>query len=122
MENQSGESLATATAGTTEGDAPGLAGIVGRMRLMVGDTALGVLAVDNGRAKLLPDGPPVDVTAVCRSRELLIGLLRGQINPVMMALRSEGRLHGDRERGVKIIYGLRAGSPFVQTQFDGKDK
>ena len=122
MENQSGESLATATAGTTEGDAPGLAGIVGRMRLMVGDTALGVLAVDNGHAKLLPDGPPVDVTTVCRSRELLIGLLRGQINPVMMALRSEGRLHGDRERGVKIIYGLRAGSPFAQTQFDGKDK
>lgn len=121
MENQSGESLATATAGT-EGDAPGLAGIVGRMRLMVGDTALGVLAVDNGRAKVVPDGPPVDVTAVVRSRELLVGILRGQLNPVLMALKAQGRLHGDRVLGVKILYGLRAGSPFVQTQFDGKDK
>lgn len=120
MENQSGESLATE--GPAEGDAPGLAGIVGRMRLMVGDTALGVLEVDNGRAKLVPDGPPVDVTAVFRSRDLLISILRGQLNPVMMALRSEGRLHGDRERGTRIIYGLRAGSPFAQTQFDGKDK
>ena len=120
MENQSGENLATD--GTAEGYAPGLAGIVGRMRLMVGDQALGVLAVDNGRAKLVPDGPPVDVTAVVRSRDLLIRLLRGQLNLVLMALRSQGRLHGDRERGVKILYGLRAGSPFLQTRFDGKDK
>ncbi len=120
MENQSGESLATEA--TAEGDAPGLAGIVGRMRLMVGDQALGVLAVDNGRAKLVPDGPPVDVTAVCVSRDLIISLLRGQLNPVLMALKSQGRLHGDRERGIKILYGLRAGSPFVQTQFDGKDR
>jgi hypothetical protein len=39
-----------------------------------------------------------------------------------MALKSQGRLHGDRELGVKILYGLRGGSPFVQKQFDGKDK
>ena len=37
MENQSSESLLTE--GTFEGEAPGLAGIVGRMRLMVGDQA-----------------------------------------------------------------------------------
>jgi hypothetical protein len=119
MENQSTESLAPE--GTPEGDAPGLAGIVGRMRLMVGDRALGVLAVDNGRVKLAPDGPPVDVTAVCDSRDLLISLLRGQLNPVLMVLKSQGRLKGDRERGAKILYGLRAGSPFVQTAFNGKD-
>ena len=120
MESQSSESLVREE--TAEGDAPGLAGIVGRMRLMVGDRALGVLVVDNGRAKLVPDGPPVDVTAVVVSRDLLIRMLRGQLNPVLMALHAEGRLHGDRERGVKILYGLRAGSPFVQTQFDGKDQ
>ena len=120
MENQSGESLATEA--TAESDAPGLAGIVGRMRLMVGDQALGVLAVDNGRVKLVPDGPPVDVTTVCVSRDVLIRLLRGELNPVLMALQAKGRLHGNRETGVKILYGLRAGSPFVQTQFDGKDK
>ena len=72
-----------------------------------------MLDVDNGRAKLVPDGGPVDVTAVCVSRDVLIKLLRGQINPVVMALQAEGRLQGDRERGVKIVYGLRAGSPFV---------
>lgn len=119
MENQS-ESLAT-TGTSGEADAPGLVGIAARMRLMVGEQALGVLVVDNGRVKLVPDGPPVDVTAVCKSRDVLIRLLRGQLNPVLMALQALGRLHGDRERGARILYGLRAGSPFVQTPFDGKD-
>jgi hypothetical protein len=118
METQSSESLLTE--GTFEGEAPGLAGIVGRMRLMVGDQGLGVLVVDNGRVKLEPDEPPVDVTAVCKSREVLIRLLRGQLNPVMMALRAEGRLHGDRARGIKIVYGLRGQNPFVQAPLNGK--
>ena len=120
MENQSSESLVGE--GTFEGEAPGLAGIVGRMRLMVGDKALGVLVVDNGRVRLAPDEPPVDVTAVCISRDRLISLLRGELNPVIMALQAEGRLHGDRERGVKILYGLRGDNPFRQFPFNGKDQ
>ena len=120
MENQSSDSLLTE--GTFEAEAPGLTGLVGRMRLMVGDTPLGVLVVDNGRVKLVPDEPPVDVTAVVKSRDLLISLLRGQLNPVLMALRAEGRLHGDRERGIKILYGLRGENPFVQVPFNGKDQ
>jgi hypothetical protein len=119
MENQSSDSLAE---WSIEGEAPGLVGVVARMRLMVGDKALGVLAVDNGRARLAPDEPPVDVTAVGRSRDVLIKLLRGQLNPIVMALQAEGRLQGDRELGAKILYGLRAGSPFVQTPLDGKDQ
>ncbi len=120
MENQSSESLVAE--GTFEGEAPGLAGIVGRMRLMVGEQALGVLVVDNGRVKLTPDEPPVDVSAVCKSRDLLVKLLRGQLNPVLMALQAEGRLHGDRERGIKILYGLRGENPFVQVPLNGKDQ
>lgn len=119
MENQSSESLLSE--GTFEGEAPGLAGIVGRMRLMVGDQPVGVLIVDNGRVKLAPDEPPVDVTAVCKSRDVLIKLLRGQVNPVVMVLRAEGRLHGDRVRGTKIVYGLRGQNPFVQAPLNGKD-
>jgi hypothetical protein len=40
---------------------------------------------------------------------------------VMMALQAEGRLHGDRARGIKIVYGLRGQNPFVQAPLDGKD-
>jgi hypothetical protein len=120
METQSVEGFTQG--GPLEGEAPGLAGIVGRMRLMVNDQALAVLEVNNGRARLVPDGGAVDVTATCISRDILIRLLRGRINPIVMALQAEGRLQGDRERGVKIVYGLRAGSPFAETSFDGKDK
>jgi hypothetical protein len=120
VENQSSDGLVPE--GTVEAEAPGLAGIVGRMRLMVGEQALGVLAVDNGRVKLGPDEPPADVTAVCKSRDLLIKVLRGQLNPVLMALQAEGRLHGDRALGVKILYGLRGENPFVQVALNGQDQ
>ena len=120
MEEQSNDSLVAE--GTFEAEAPGLAGIVGRMRLMVGDQALGVLAVDNGRVKLTPDEPPVDVSAVCKSRDLLVKVLRGQLNPVLMALQAEGRLHGDRALGVKILYGLRGDNPFLQAPLNGTDQ
>jgi len=41
---------------------------------------------------------------------------------VIMALQAEGRLHGDRERGAKILYGLRGENPFVQVPLNGKDQ
>lgn len=120
METQSVESFAQGS--PLEGEAPGLAGIVGRMRLLVNDQPLAVLEVNDGHAKLVPDGGAVDVTAACISRDVLIGFLQGRLNPIVAALRAEARLQGDRERGVKILYGLRAGSPFAQTSFEGKDK
>jgi len=120
MDNQSNESLVTEE--SFAGEASGLTGIAGRMRLMVGDQALGVLVVDNGRVKVAPDGPPIDVTLVCKSRDALVRLLRGQLNPVIMALQAEGRLHGDRERGVKILYGLRGDNPLAQVPLNGKDQ
>jgi hypothetical protein len=119
METQTGESFALR--GPLEGEAPGLAGVVGRMRLMIGDQPVGVLEVRNGWAKLLPDGGQVDVTGICVSGDILVKMLQGRVNPVVMALQAEARLQGDRERGVKIIYGLRAGSPFAQTHFAGQE-
>jgi putative sterol carrier protein len=88
---------------------------------MVGDQALGVLVVDDGHLSLKEDGDPVDVTITCATREILVKLLRGEINPVVAALRGEVRQRGNREFGVKVVLGLRAGSPFVHTPFDGKD-
>jgi putative sterol carrier protein len=104
-----------------EADAPALAGVSGRMRFMVGDKALGVLVVDDGHVSMIDDGNPVDVTVTCATREILAKLLRGEINPVVAALRGEVRQRGNREFGVKVVLGLRAGSPFVHTPFDGKD-
>src|ERR1041384_3082233 len=120
MENQGQES------GTQqqkwEADSPALAGISGRARLMVGDEGLGGLVVDDGHVSLAPGGGPVDVTIVCASRDDLVKLLRGELHPVVAALRGQVRqTGGDRAFGVKVVLGLRAGSPFVHTPFDGKD-
>jgi putative sterol carrier protein len=104
-----------------EADSPALSGISGRMRLAVGGKSLGVLVIDDGHLTLTDDEQPADVTANCATRTDLIKLLRGEINPVVAALRGIVRQRGDRALGVKIVLGLRAGSPFVHTPFDGKD-
>jgi len=119
MENQGQESETQQQ--KWEADSPALAGISGRARLMVGDEGLGVLVVDDGHLSLKPDGGSADVTIVCATREDLVRLLRGELHPVVAALRGQVYQRGDRAFGVKVVLGLRAGSPFVHTPFDGKD-
>jgi putative sterol carrier protein len=119
MENQ--EASGGAQEQTWEADSPALAGISGRMRLSIGGKSVGVLIVDDGHLTLTDDERPVDVTVNCATRTDLIKLLRGELNPVVAALRGMVRQRGDRAFGLKVALGLRAGSPFVRTPFDGKD-
>jgi putative sterol carrier protein len=91
------------------------------MRLQVGGQTLGVLVIDDGHLSLTEDDRPVDVTSICATRDDLVQLLRGELNPVVAALRGKIRQRGDRAFGAKVILGLRAGSPFVHTPFDAKD-
>ena len=105
-----------------EADSPTLAGVTGRLRLQVGGKSVGMLAIDDGHLSLKDDdNQPADVTLNCATRGDLIKLLRGEINPVVAALRGFVRQRGDRAFGAKVVLGLRAGSPFVHTPFDGKD-
>ena len=104
-----------------EADAPALEGLSGRMRLQVGGQSLGVLVIDDGHLSLTDDDRPADVTITCATRADLIKLLRGQLNPVVAALRGFVRQRGDRAFGARVILGLRAGSPLVNTPFDGKE-
>jgi putative sterol carrier protein len=104
-----------------EADAPALEGLSGRMRLQVGGKSVGVLVVDDGHLTLTDDDRPVDVTSNCATRDDLVKLLRGELNPVVAALRGKIRQRGDRSFGARVVLGLRAGSPFVHTPFDGKD-
>jgi putative sterol carrier protein len=119
MENQGQESDVQRQ--RWEADSPALSGVSGRMRLMVEDKALGVLIVDDGHLSLTDDDGAVDVTITCTTRDVLVKLLRGEVNPVVAALRGEVRQRGNRELGAKVILGLRAGSPFVHTPFDAQD-
>src|SRR5262245_37967110 len=106
---------------TWEADSPALAGISGRMRLTVGGKSVGVLVVDDGHLTLTDDESPVDVTVYCATRADLVKLLRGELNPVVAALRGIVYQRGDRAFGLQVALGLRAGSPFVRTPFDGQE-
>ncbi len=119
MENQEQEQSITDR--RWEADSPALAGVSGRMRLAVGTKAVGVLVIDDGHLTLTDDERPVDVTISCATRADLVKMLRGEINLVVAALRGVVRQRGDRGFGAKVLLGLRAGSPFVHTPFDGKD-
>jgi len=119
MENQGQESEAKAQ--RWEAESPALTGVSGRIRLSVGDKALGVLVVDDGHLALTDDEEHVDVTVTCATREDLIKLLRGEMNVIVAALRGLVRQEGDRALGAKVMLGLRAGSPFVHTPFDAKE-
>jgi putative sterol carrier protein len=119
MENQSrGSEIGERT---WEAEAPALEGISGRMRLQVGGKSMGVLAIDDGHLSLTDDDKPADVTVTCATRADLVKLLRGELNPVVASLRGIIRHRGDSAFGARVILGLRAGSPFVHTPFDGKD-
>jgi hypothetical protein len=119
MENPSTEQFGLEK--SWEVDAPGLSGLVARMRLVVGEDGVGVLEVDNGHATLGPDRGAVDVTLHCATRDILVRALKGQLNPVVAALRNEAGFRGNREFGIKIIYGLREGAPFANVPFDRKE-
>jgi putative sterol carrier protein len=106
---------------TWEADSPALAGVFGRMRLGIGGKSVGVLVVDDGHLSLTEDDVAVDVTISCATRADLIKLLRGEINPVVATLRGIVRVRGDAGFALKVVLGLRAGSPFVRTPFDGKE-
>ena len=77
---------------------------------------------DDPLAEVTPQGQPVDVTIDCATRDHLVKLLRGEINPVVANLRGFASQRGDRAFGATVMLGLRAGSPFVHTPFDGKDR
>jgi putative sterol carrier protein len=98
------------------GAAPGLVGLRGRLRVEASGKPVGVLTVDDGRIELGNDGDPVDATAVCATADDLKHLVSGQLNPVVAGLQGRVNLKGNLLFGIKVVLGLRAGSPFATAQ------
>jgi putative sterol carrier protein len=94
--------------------APGLAGVYGRLRVMVAGKPVATLVVEGQYVALIPDASgPADATLLCADEEVFRKLLRGQLNPFIASMRRWARLSGDRGFGVRVIFGLEAGSPFA---------
>jgi putative sterol carrier protein len=112
MANESGE-----TVGGQQwrgGNAPGLAGVYGRLRIVVAGKPIGTLVIEGTYVALIPDtSGPADTVVMCSDESVMRKLLRGELNPFIASMRRQARLLGDRGLGTRVAFGLQAGSPFA---------
>ena len=94
------------------GPGSGLKGLAGHIRLEVGDTDVGVLNVAGGAAEITPNGS-ADATIHADTLPTLVGLLGGEVQPIVARLQNRVRVEGDVGLVIRIFFGLRAGSPWT---------
>ena len=105
-------SIGTSTDWTIRsGPAPGVEGLVGRLRLMIADEPVGMLTVERGVVEILPDS---DATCVLRAKDqaTLIQLLGGDLHPMVARLQQCAVIEGDSRLALRILLALQAGSPW----------
>jgi putative sterol carrier protein len=96
------------------GNAPGLAGVYGRLRITVGGKPFATLVVEGTYVALIPDtSGPADATVICADEQIMRKLLRGEMNPFIASMRRQARLAGDRAFGTRVAFGLQVESPFA---------
>lgn len=96
------------------GQAPGLAGLAGRMRLHVAESHAGVMHVeDSGEVWIIDEGDAETIIAF-DSDELLLELLRGDLSPIVAHLQGRLRFQGDAALALRVLFGLQAGSPWSE--------
>ena len=89
-------------------DAPGLAGVYGRLRITrSAGKPVATLVVEGTYVALIPDtSGPADATAICADEETMRKLLKGELNPFIASMRRQARLAGDRGFGTRVVAGL----------------
>jgi putative sterol carrier protein len=102
-----------------EGDfrrAPGLEGLSGRLRVEVAGKGAVVLEVKDGHARFVPADGDAAATASFDSEETLRAFQRGQLNPVVAALRGHLEVKGDMDFAIRTILGLQVAHPFADVK------
>jgi hypothetical protein len=93
------------------GPAPGTEGLSGAIRLRYGETVVGVLKIADGQVALGPDDG-ADVTLTANTAETLVGLLGGEVHPIVARLQNRVAVDGDTAFAIRVLLGLREGSPW----------
>ena len=102
------------------GNAPGLAGVYGRLRITVAGKPVATMVVEGTYVALIPDvSGPADATLMCADQDVMRQLLAGELNPFIASMRRLARLSGNRGFGTRVALGLQAGSPFVAGSHKG---
>ena len=97
---------------TRSGPAPGVEGLVGRLRLIIADAPVGLLTVERGLVEILPD---CEAPAGLRVEDhaTLIQLLGGELHPMVARLQQCCVIEGDSRLALRILLALQAGSPWT---------
>ncbi len=92
------------------GEAPGLKGVSGRLRLQVGDVATADLRIEpSGAVELVGVGDAAAVITV-DTQSTLTGLLSGESSPIVALLQDRLQVEGDLALAWRVLLGLQAGS------------
>jgi putative sterol carrier protein len=111
MANEGSEEVAKPLMGRP---APGLAGLYGRLRLVVAGKPVATLVIEGIYVAMVPDTHgPADAAAICADDETMWKLLRGELNPFIASMQGLARLSGDRGFATRVAMGLQVGSPFA---------
>lgn len=95
----------------SRGRAPGLMDLMGDLKLSVEGRSDGVLHVEHGLVSVAPDGDASALLAV-DSHDTLLRVLGGELHPFVANLQGRLRIEGDRAFALRVLLGLRAGSPW----------
>jgi hypothetical protein len=93
------------------GPAAGVADLRARIRLAAAGSTVGVLKVEDGGVEIVPDSDAV-ATVTADTLETLVGLLGGEVQPVVARLQGRVLPEGDVGLVIRVFFGLRAGSPW----------
>ena len=70
------------------GNAPGLAGVYGRLRITVAGKPVATMVVEGTYVALIPDVTgPADATVMCADEDVMRKLLAGELNPFIASMR-----------------------------------
>jgi hypothetical protein len=86
-----------------------LEGVRGTVRFLVQQAPVALLMVDDGEVRVVKDDGPADTTVICRSQDDVDGLIRGELNPVVIGLLGRLEVEGDVALGIQVLHSLRVG-------------
>lgn len=96
------------------GRAAGLNGVSGRMELRIVDQPVGVLDIEDGLAIVASEGE-APAAIICDDEPVLMGLLSGELHPIVAHLQGRLRFRGETALALRILLGLQADSPWSKT-------
>ena len=96
---------------TKHGRAEALEGLWGKLRLVAAGATVGVLKVEDGQVEIEPRGS-ASTALETDTVATLVSLLAGELHPIVARLQGRAWIDGDPALGLRVLLGLRAGSPW----------